>query len=304
MLRRPGVPPGGDIALPGAYGAVDPLFLLLAALTAEAYLGALDWGGAGWSWPKHRFDELLRSLARRLDRPERSRGALARRGALAAVLVLAVALAAGVLLGLFTRHYPFAWALELLLLVAALRLRRSHRLGRAVLSALERGDADAARAALARLGARDIAPEAIQGLPRQGLAVTARTLLERRLADGAVAPALWFGLLGLPGLFAWSATQRAALVLNGLPVGASPSAASAVFAGPSARLAAALRWPAARLGGMLLALAGRLRSGRPPATPLDALAAALDRHALAGLLIFAAVVLPIVARLLLRAHVN
>jgi adenosylcobinamide-phosphate synthase len=218
--------------------------------------------------------------------------------------VLAAALAAGVLLGLFTRHYPFAWALELLLLVASIRLRRSHRLGRAVLSALERGDGQAARDALARLGARDLAPEAIQALPRQGLAVTARTLLERRLADGAVAPALWFGLLGLPGLVVWAASQRAALVLNGPPAAASPGLSTRAFGRPAALVAAVLRWPGARLATLLLALAGRLRSGRPPATPLDALAAALDRHALAGLLLAAAVVLPIVARLLLRAHMT
>ncbi|MEX2631656.1 MAG: cobalamin biosynthesis protein [Tistlia sp.] len=289
--------------MPGAYGAADPLLLLLAALAAEAYLGGLDWGLKGWSWPWRRFAELLRALEQRLDRPERGAVTLAWRGALVAALVLAGALAAGALLGLFTRHYPFAWALELLLLFGALGLRRSHRRARSVLAALERDGGAAAREALVRLGAAELAPQAVEALPRQGLAVTAVTLLERRFADGAVAPALWFGLLGLPGLFAWAAVQRACLVLSGPSVAAARGPVSGAFGRPLARIQRLLRWPAARLADLLLALAGSLRSHRRPAAPLDALAAALDRHVLAGLLLGGSLVLLVVARLLLRGQV-
>ncbi|SME92466.1 adenosylcobinamide-phosphate synthase [Tistlia consotensis] len=291
--------------MPGAYGAVDPLFLLLAALAAEAYLGGLDWGFGGWSWPRRRFAELLRTLQQRLDRPERGPAALRIRGLLVAGLVLVGALVLGELVGLFTRNYPFAWAIELALLFGALRLRRSHRQGEQVLAALGRGSVQAARGALARLGAADLAPQAVEALPRQGLAVTAQTLLERRFADAAVAPAFWFVLLGLPGLFAWVAMQRACLVLGGpgLAGGRLAGAASAAFGRPTALLFAALRWAPARLAELLLAAARRLRRAPPPDGPLEVLAGALSRHALAGLLLAGGLVLLIVLRLLLRGEV-
>lgn len=283
--------------MPGAYGAADPLLLLLAALAAEAWLGGLDLGWRGWRAPRRRYAELLRSLQRRLDRPQRGARALRLRGLLVAGLLPLGALAAGLLLGLFTRHYPFAWTLELLLLFAALRLRRSHRLGRLVLVALDHGREQAARDALARLAAVDLAPGAVEALPAGGLAVTAAGMLERRLADAAVAPALWFVLLGLPGLFAWVAVQRAALVLAGPRVAGAPESP---FGRPVAVLQAALRWPAARLAEALLAVARRL-AVRAPDAPQAALALALERHALAGLLLAGLLVLLVAARLLLRA---
>lgn len=283
--------------MPGAYGAVDPLLLLLAALAAEAWLGGFDLGGLrGWTAPRRRYAELLRGLQRRLDRPQRGARALRVRGLLVAGLLLIGALAAGLLVGLFTRHYPFAWALELLLLVGALRLRRSHRLGRLVLVALDHGNAQAARDALGRLAAVDLAPAAVEALPASGLAVTAAGMLERRLADAAVAPAAWFALLGLPGLFAWVAVQRAALLLAGPRVAGPPASP---FGRPAAALLAALRWPPARLAEALLAVARRV-AGRAPDGPQAALALALERHALAGLLLAGLLVLLVAARLLLR----
>lgn len=285
--------------MPGAYGAVDPLFLLLAAFALEAYLGGFDWRLRSWNWPRRRFAELIRGLQQRLDRPMRGAGALRRRGVLVAGLVLIAGVVAGGLLGLFTRHYPFAWALELLLLFAALRLRRNHQLGRRVLAALEREETQATRSWLSRLGAADLAFQTVESLPREGLAVTAATSLERRFADSAVAPAFWFTVLGLPGLFAWVAVQRARLTLAG-PTGVSGGGSgSAEFVRASVLLFATLRWPPARVAEGLLFVARRLRGASAPRDPLDTLASALDRYLTGGLLLVVAVVILIAVRALL-----
>lgn len=287
--------------MPGAFGAADPLFLLLAALAAEAYLGSFEWGLGGLSWPRRRFAELLRALQRRLDRPQRGRAALTLRGGLLAGAVLLAALAGGQALALFTRHYPFAWALELLLLFGALRLRRSHRQAERVQEALERGDAQAARAALALLAAADLPPQRVEALPPQALAATTAAALERRLADGGLAPSLWFVLLGLPGLLAWVAVQRARLVLAGPALAGGGAVGSEAFGRPPASLYRLLRWPAERLGEALHGLAARLRADAPPAVPGELLEGALARHRLASLLLAVGVLLLIVLRLLLRS---
>ncbi len=292
--------------MPGAFGAADPLFLLLAALAAEAYFGGVAWSrrtgsGAGlWPWPRRRFVELLRGLQARLDRPGRSAKALTVRGACLAGLTLAAALAAGALLGLFTRHYPFAWAVELLLLFAALRLRRSHRSAQLILADLEREAPEAARERLARLAAPDLSPGLLERLPRAGLAVTALTALERRFVDAAVAPALWFALLGLPGLLGWMAAQRTALTLDGPAVAEPGALGSRAFGRPAGLLLAALRWPPRQAAALLLLVVRRLRSAGPPVSPERALAESLDRVLFAGLLLGLLVAGAIVARLLLR----
>lgn len=281
--------------MPGAFGAADPLFLLLAALAAEAYLGGFGWGFGSWSWPRRRFAELLRGLQQRLDRPDLGERALAWRGGLLAAAVLLAALGAGQALALFTRHYPFAWALELLLLFGALRLRRNHRQAELLRQALARADAQGARAGLARLAAAELSPQRVERLPAEALPVTAATALERRFVDGAAAPALWFVLLGLPGLLGWMAIERAGLTLSG-PALALPDP----FGRPARRLLEILRWPAARLTDLLFALVERLQPTPPAKAPVELLVAAQRRHALSGLLLAAILGLLIVLRLLIR----
>jgi len=248
--------------MPGAYGHADPLFLLLAALAVEAYLGRLGWFSRLLAGPRAAAVRLARALEQRLNRPQRGLAERRRRGWIAALALLLAAAAAGWLLALFTRFYPFAWALELALLIVLLRQRRSWQEAATVAAALGRGDRQGARGALLRLAAGDLEAREVERLPAEALAPAAVTALGRRLGDGLVAPVFWYVLAGPGGL----ALQQASLLLARLYGGAAlHDPAREPPAGPFAlgalRLARLLQWLPARLAALLLVGAAALAPG-------------------------------------------
>lgn len=258
--------------MPGAYGHADPLFLLLAALAVEAYLGRLGWFARALAGPRGAAVRLARRLERRLNRPQRGLAERRRRGWIAALALLLAAAAAGWLLALFTRFYPFAWALELALLILLLRQRRSWQEAAAVAAALGRGDLQGARAATLRLAAGDLDPREAERLPAEALVDRAVAALGRRAGDGLVAPVFWYVLAGPGGL----ALQQAALLLGRLYGGAAlydraAAAPTGPFAAGALRLARLLQWLPERIAALLFAGAAGLAPGL---AARDALAAA------------------------------
>lgn len=245
--------------MPGAYGYADPLFLLLAALVLEVYLGRLGWFGRLLAGPRSAAVRLARALEQRLNRPQRGEAERRRRGWIVALVLVAAAGLAGWLVALITRFYPFAWALELVLLIVLLRQRRTWQEGAAVVAAMARGDLQSARAAVLRLSAGDLEPVEAERLPAAALPPLAITALARRLSDSLVAPVFWYVLLGLGGL----AIQQAALLLARLYGGAAlaeperrPPAGP--FAGAALALSRTLEWLPAQLTGLLLTAAAGL----------------------------------------------
>lgn len=259
-------------APPGAYGSADPLFLLLAALAIEAYLGGRL---PRLPWVPHPRRALTRGVAvleGRLNRPERAATARRARGAIVTAVLLPAAAAAGWLAMLVTRNYPFAWTLELLLLASLVAQRGTWRLAAALRGALRDGSLQRARGALARLAAGDLAPAAIEGFDGAALAAAGVTALGRRFAGDLVNPVLWYVVLGLPGLFLQQTAQVLRRQLGALgPFGAAPERIGRLVAAPGAALA-----------GLLLATAAIfVPDGRPGAAlsslrrPEHAMAAAL-----------------------------
>jgi adenosylcobinamide-phosphate synthase len=66
------------------------------------------------------------------------------------------------------------------------------------------GDLDEGRAAVAKIVGRDVS-----ALSKAGVARAAIESLAENFSDGVVAPALWYVLLGLPGLLAYKAVNTA-----------------------------------------------------------------------------------------------
>src|SRR5690625_7583389 len=66
--------------MPGTFGYADPLFLLIAALALEAYLGRGNWLGSLSRGPRRWVARLARTLEQRLNRPERGAAERRRRG--------------------------------------------------------------------------------------------------------------------------------------------------------------------------------------------------------------------------------
>jgi len=173
-----------------------------------------------------------------------------RRAAGAAAAAVTVAVAAGAAWAL-TAAAPDGWAGVLLIgvlawpLVAA-RSLRDHVAP--VRDALAAGDPAAARRAVAMIVGRD--PER---LDEAGVARAALESLAENASDAVVAPLLWGAAFGLPGIAAYKAVNT----LDSMIGHRSPRHLQ--FGRAAARLDDAVNWPAARLTGLLIALA----SGRP-----------------------------------------
>ncbi len=274
---------------PGAWGAADPLFLLLIALGAEAYLGGRHFRFAWAGNPRRALAALCLELARRLNRAERPPAARRRRGALVAGALGLGALGLGWLAALLTRHYPFAWTLELFLLILLIDQRATWRLGAGVQEALASGSLVRAREALRPLTVEALTPARVDAL--DGEAAVAATLgaLGRRFAGRLMAPVLWYVVLGLPGLFLQQTSYVMAAALGASRDTVDPHGDP--YAEPARSLARAVAFLPDAFGAALLALAAgfvpggqgwpALRGGLSVGLAGGEVAAQTLRHALA-----------------------
>ena len=255
----------------GVYGANDPLFLLLAALAVEAYAGDVIARLPRVPHPRALLARLAGRLERRLNRPQRGRRALVLRGLVTVLALAAGAAAIGWALAAFTRVYPFAWVIELFLLVSLIGQNGALRGLKAVGEALETGGAERTRAALRPLAGERLAPEQLEALDQTGLSIAALDGGARRAVAAAVAPVLFYVLLGLPGLIAQQAVWVVACVVAtgnkpggpGLGVGREGD-----FALAAVKLDAALVWVPDKIAGLLFALAAAFVPGAHPLTAL------------------------------------
>lgn len=217
--------------LAGHPGPFSLFLVLLLALAFDAAFGALT-RLPGWT-PRPRA-VIARSVRRLPDLGPRLLQAIA--------LVLAWAAAGWLATRLLA--VPFGWLGEALLAASLLGYRESYDGVRSLADAIAR-HLDAGRSAAARMGLADPRAADADKLTRFGAA---------ELADGfatrVAAPAVWFGLLGLPGLAGYAAARAA---------------------GPTApALARGAAWPGAAIAALLIAGASLLVGG---GNPLRALAA-------------------------------
>jgi adenosylcobinamide-phosphate synthase len=199
---------------PGAYGATDPLFLLLAALALEAYLGGPWIGERRYLQPRRPVVNLVTELERRLNRPDRSGLDLLLRGAVFATGLSLAACALGWSVEWALLHYPFAWVFEVFLLALIVAQRTPCVQAAAVSSALAGGSMIAAQEALRPLVPGRVASDILDRLDRRGIVAATIDGLVRAFALQVVAPVFWFALLGLSGVFLQQAVRTAAAYLS------------------------------------------------------------------------------------------
>ena len=244
--------------MPGTFGYADPLFLLIAALALEAYLGRGNWLGSLSRGPRRWVARLARTLEQRLNRPERGAAERRRRGWIVAIALVLLGGLAGWLLALFTRFYPFAWPLELLLLLLVVRQRSTWGQGIAVVAALEHDKLPAARVALARLTAGDLDPFLAEQLPPAAGAALAVRAVARRLNDGLVGPVFWYVMLGPGGLLVQQMSLLLARLYGGVALhDREQEAPAGIFGQGAIRLYRFLAWAPAQVSALLLLGASR-----------------------------------------------
>jgi adenosylcobinamide-phosphate synthase len=193
------------------------------------------------------FGRAATALERRLHAPNRRAGAAFT--AVAVGVPAAVGLAASVL----TRRQPGARVVLVAAATWTVLGGRTLRRESAVMAAhLERGDLIAARGRLNHLCGRDPA-----ALDERELARATVESVAENTSDAVVAPLLWGGLLGLPGLLGY----RAANTLDAMVGHRSPR--YALFGTPAARLDDLLNLLPSRLTGLLTIAASPLVKGTP-----------------------------------------
>ncbi len=171
-------------------------WILLAALALDAVAGR-PWGPfARLPHPVRLIGGAIDVLESKLNRPQRGDRERFRRGVLVVALLAAAALGLGLALHVAVRAVPLTWPLEAVAVTALLAQRSLYCHVRDVAHALSFGGLAAGRAAVARIVGRDV-----EGLDTAGVARAAIESCAENFSDGVVAPALWYLVLGLPGIF-------------------------------------------------------------------------------------------------------
>ena len=226
------------------------LFLLVLALALDAAIGDPDWLWRRLPHPVVMMGKLISFLEKTLNRPDYPRAWKKEFGAVTVAAVAIGAAVAGLFIEVVFARIPYGWIGTALVAAILLAGRSLYDHVAAVASAFETGGLAAARKAIARIVGRD--PETLDAA---GVSRAAIESAAENFSDGLIAPAFWFALLGLPGIFAYKAINTADSMIG------HRSERYRDFGWAAAKLDDLVNWPAARLSGLLMALAAPFAHG-------------------------------------------
>lgn len=226
------------------------LWILAAALALDAAVGDPDGMWQRVSHPVVLLGRIVGGLDSGLNRTAFRPGLRRVLGVLAIFAIVTVAAAAGFVLEYAFAQLPYGWIGTVIVAAILLAGRSLHAHVRAVRIAFASGGLNAARAAVSRIVGRDPASLDEAAVCRAAIESTAENF-----SDGVVAPALWFAVLGLPGMLAYKAINTADSMIGHI----SPRYEQ--FGWASARLDDLVNLPASRLAGLLIALASPVAGG-------------------------------------------
>jgi adenosylcobinamide-phosphate synthase len=226
------------------------LLILAGALALELWLAAMPPVVRMLRHPLTTIDRVVTWLDHRLNRENRSERARRERGLVAVVLVTGAAAAIGGLIGAFLALPRFGWAAELVVVAVLIEQRRSYEAAARVADALESEGLPAGRLAVLPFARRNPSSLDLHGVVRAAIEE-----LAERFATALVAPALWYAIFGLGGLFCYVALARMAQRL------ALPGERYRAFGWAASGLMRAALLPAAALAALLVAAANLVRGG-------------------------------------------
>lgn len=213
-------------------------------------------GDPSWPWQRVRhpvviFGAAIDALDRRMNRDSLAGDVRRRNGVVAiALLLVGAALAGGLLHGLFAALGLLGFLLEVAVVAVLLAQKSLKDHVAAVADGLRREGLAGGRRAVSMIVGRD--PETLDGA---GVVRAAIESLAENFADGTVAPAFWYAVAGLPGIFAYKMLNTADSMIG------HKSPKYLDFGWASARLDDLANWPAARLSSLLIAAGTAIRQG-------------------------------------------
>jgi len=224
-------------------------WLLLPALLLEAAVGYPQPLYDRIAHPVVWMGNLIAWLERHWNRPTSSDRVRRLLGVATVATILAVAIGTGaiieLLVELLAHRLPFGWLIVALTATTGLAQRSLYVHVRDVLRPLLANDLAGARQALSRIVGRDT-----EKLDESGIAAAALESLAESCNDAVVAPAFWFAIGGLPGLFAYKAMNTADSMIG------HREPRWKMFGWAAARCDDLLNLVPARIAGSLIALAG------------------------------------------------
>ena len=222
-------------------------FILLLALALDALVGDPRW----LPHPVRAMGWLTGLLDRALNRERYGEAIRVILGGVALVSVVGASAAAGWAITAHAATLGWGWLAELALVAMLLAQRDMADHMVRVARALDTG-VGPAREAVRHIVGRDL-----RALDEHGIARAAIESGAENYSDGVVAPAFWYLLLGLPGLFAYKAINT----MDSMVGHRSPR--HHAFGCAAARIDDAVNWVPARIAGGLIALAALVGARRP-----------------------------------------
>lgn len=254
-------------ALAPETGLIPPVLLVL-ALALDWILGDMQLLFRFVPHPVVLMGRLIGILDKKLNRPSRSERARIVRGLLVTLFVVGLSAAAGWGIENLTGRIPYGWLVDVFLVSVLLAGRSLFAYVGRVAGALKKDGLAGGRKAVAHIVGRD--PSA---LDQHGVARAAVESLSENFSDGVVAPAFWYALLGLPGIFAYKAINTLDSMIG------YRTEKHAAFGMVAAKLDDAVNWIPARLSGLAIMLAACVIPRAHPVAAFRAMAAFAGRHA-------------------------
>lgn len=229
--------------------SLGPMAVLIAAVILNMIFCSEGMVNRAFATPTALAGRAIRTLESRYNKPY-STETMRRADSLSvAVVLILTGLLAGVAAELLAARVPFAWLVEAMLIATFLIPRSHFDRSRILRAALDR-NTEEARATLSWITGRDATGLDKDGLIRAGVESSAMSL-----AQGFIAPVLWYSLLGLPGLLVFKLIDIASIMID------EQSDHARSFGWAPRKISAALIAPAALLCVPLVAIAALFVSG-------------------------------------------
>ena len=229
----------------------EHMLILVLALLLDRIIGDPAWLWSHVPHPVALFGKAIALCDRRYNLKTLPRAVRRRNGNLAIAALLAAAAVAGLLVhGIFLRFGWLGFMLEAMLVAVFLAQKSLADHVSSVSEALRTEGLEGGRRAVSHIVGRD--PET---LDEAGVCRAAIESLAENFSDGVVAPAFWYAILGLPGLFAYKMLNTADSMIG------HKSETYIDFGRAAARLDDVANWPAARLSILLIAVGALAKNG-------------------------------------------
>jgi len=229
----------------------ENLLVLVLALLLDRIMGDPDWLWGRLPHPVVVFGKAISYFDKQFNQDRLSKSERRLNGTVSIAVLLILSAIAGLLLHSIFSFFGVAGIVLEVFCVAVFLAQKSlaDHVG-AVAIALKAEGLAGGRSAVSRIVGRD--PET---LDEPGICRAAIESLAENFSDGVVAPALWYAVFGLPGLFIYKMLNTADSMIG------HKSERYIDFGWASARLDDGANWPAARLSILLIAIGAWLRRG-------------------------------------------